>query len=490
MHISVRDTGIGIAAEKQERIFKAFEQIDSSIARKFGGTGLGLAISAKLAELMGGRIWFDSQTGRGSTFHMLIRLQLPAGEIPRRFVSPQVDFHGARVLVVDDNESNRRAISETLKSWDMKSLIATDAQTALAMLEEVLDSENDFQLLLIDADMPTTDGLTLAECITEHHPERAKRIVMMLRPRDRKLGVARCEKLGIKAYVMKPVDQSELFDTLIAVLAGESLHEPIRTSVGGETLGRIRGLEVLLAEDSIFNQKLAVGVLKKHGHRVAVADNGRIAVDTAKSRRFDLILMDIQMPEMDGLEATRQIRAFEEGTGIHTPIVAMTAQAMQGVRERCEAAGMDAYLVKPVRAALLYETIESLFSDRLKPRKSTRTTVRSRKEFDWSEALKVVDGDRELLRDVVEGFLEECPQLIASIDTAIEQSDAATLRRAAHTLKGALRTLGIMGAVDFAAKLEEMGRSGALKGAEKTFSRLKKEVEAVMPHVTAFVSGK
>ena len=359
LHFAVADTGIGIAEDKRAAIFGAFEQADSSTTRRFGGTGLGLAIASRLTEMMGGRIWVESSLGRGSTFHFTARFALAEGEaLPALPVDPAA-VSGTRVLVVDDHATNRRILEEMLRNWRMSPTAAPGAREALQRLREARAAAAPYRLLLLDARMPEIDGFALAGQIRQD-PELAGTIIMMLSSGDQPEEVARCERLGILYYLLKPVKQSELFDAIVMALGVTAAEDAVAEKAAAPWHGRLRPLRVLLAEDSLVNQKLVVGLLEREGHAVIVANNGKEAVAAAESGQFDLILMDVQMPEMDGLEAAAILRAQDRQRGRHTPIVALTAHAMKGDRERCLEAGMDDYLAKPIRAGQLFETIEAV----------------------------------------------------------------------------------------------------------------------------------
>ena len=364
LRASVSDTGIGIPAAKRNAVFMPFEQVDGSRARKYGGTGLGLAICCKLVELIGGRIWFEDNPSGGTTFHATARFGIPAGAVAGYEPVQRVALSGTKVLVVDDNASNRAALEECLTAWGMDVATVADLEGSLALLGDGASAEKPFAVALIDAQMPDRDGFSLVDEIKRVAPDRVKSFVMLLGSVNRASDSVRCDEVGAAAYLIKPIDQSELFDTLMALLCGDESNVVMATEAAPQPQYRVTGLKILLAEDSPFNQKLALGVLGKRGHAVTVAQTGHEAVSLAANNEFDLIFMDIQMPEMDGLEATRRIRTNEQGRGRRTPIIAMTAQAMKGMRERCLSVGMDDYLVKPVRARELYDKIESLFADR------------------------------------------------------------------------------------------------------------------------------
>ncbi len=355
LHFTVRDTGVGIPAEKQQAIFRAFEQADSSTTRKYGGTGLGLTISRRLVEMMGGRIWVDSADDRGSTFHFTIRCAVSTQSLARRPVPP-ADLRGLLVLVVDDNATNRRILNEMLTHWQMRPTTVDGGGAALGCMMHAVAAGTPFPLVLIDAHMPEMNGFELADRI-KHTPELAGATIMMLSSVDLTGEAARCRELGVAAFLTKPIRQSELLDAVLLALGSVTRAESRAAARPEATAPSSRRLHVLLAEDNAVNQRLAVRILEKRGHTVVVADNGREALAAFEREPFDLVLMDVQMPEMGGFEATAEIRRRETR---HTPIVAMTAHAMQGDRERCLAAGMDAYVSKPIDAKSLFEVIESL----------------------------------------------------------------------------------------------------------------------------------
>jgi PAS domain S-box-containing protein len=358
LHFSVQDTGIGIPPEKQAAIFESFTQADGSTARRYGGTGLGLTISRRLVEMMGGCMWVESTPGRGSTFHFTTCLGL--GEYLEEVAPAQESsLADVPVLVVDDNATNRSILEEILRGWRMKPTLAEDAPTALSRLEQALNEGKPFPLVLTDVNMPGMDGFTLVERIRENS-RLAAATIMMLTSAGQRGDAARCRQLGVAAYLTKPVGQSELFDALVRVLSSMERETPAALVTRHSLREERKGPRVLLVEDNVVNQTLAVRLLEKRGCTVEVAANGREAVAAFEKRSFDLVFMDVHMPEMDGLEATAAIREREKATGTHTPIVAMTAHAMKGDREQCLAAGMDGYIAKPVRAQELFEVLKTL----------------------------------------------------------------------------------------------------------------------------------
>jgi two-component system, sensor histidine kinase and response regulator len=359
LHFSVTDTGIGIPLDKQRSIFEAFTQADSSTTRRFGGTGLGLAITSRLVNMMGGRIWVESEPGRGSAFHFTAAFSLQ--KIAQRRPEP-VDLKmlpGLSALVVDDNHTNRRILEEALNGWHMKPVLADGAPQALEILEGARAQGITFPLALLDAQMPEMDGFALAKKIKED-PRFASTIVIMLTSAGLRGDAARCKELGVHAYLPKPIKQSELLQCIKQSLGWQDQAAERAPLVTTHSLREGRsGLQILLAEDNAVNQMLAVRLLERRGHAVVVVGTGKAALEALARQAFDLILMDVQMPEMDGLEATVLIREGENETGKHIPIVAMTANAMVGDRERCLAAGMDGYVSKPIQIEELFEAIES-----------------------------------------------------------------------------------------------------------------------------------
>ena len=356
LHFAVSDTGIGIPPERQRHIFEAFAQADSSTTRKYGGTGLGLTISSQIVGMMGGDIRVESAPGAGSTFHFTARFGLH--DTPLHATAPdRAAVAGLPVLVVDDNATNRRILEEMLRNWGMLPAAVDSADAALQALAQAGDATRPFALVLLDRMMPSMDGLELAGRIRQR-ADAADHVVMMLSSLDHAADAARCRELGISATLMKPIKQSDLLDAIMNLLGTGRDPQAAVAPAPPEAPASRPGLTILVAEDNAVNQRLAARLLEKHGHTAVVAGDGREAVAAAEATRFDLILMDVQMPEMDGYEATAAIRAREAQTGTHTPIIAMTAHAMKGDRERCLDAGMDGYITKPLQLSELLAAID------------------------------------------------------------------------------------------------------------------------------------
>jgi signal transduction histidine kinase/CheY-like chemotaxis protein len=375
LHFTVRDTGVGIPLEKQQIIFEAFSQADNSTTRQYGGTGLGLSISSRLVSMMGGRIWVESEVGHGSTFHFTVLFGMQRSS-SRRYEPVGVEsLRGLEVLIVDDNATNRRILLELALTWQMKPTIADRGTEALTLIEQANARGTPFFLILLDAQMPGMDGFSVAEKVKMYARPEAPPLIMLTSAGLRG-DAARCRSLGIEAYLTKPIRRSDLLQAIRTVLganAGMSQETPVVT-IHSLRENR-RRLAILLVEDNPVNEVLAIRVLERRGHHVTVARSGRAALEALEKQVPDLILMDVQMPEMDGFEATAAIRQGEVETGKHIPIIAMTAHAMAGDKERCLAAGMDGYVSKPIRADHLFSVVEQVLSTQAKPRETRNVLV-------------------------------------------------------------------------------------------------------------------
>ncbi len=484
LHFQVRDTGIGVPADKRRLIFNPFEQADGSLARKYGGTGLGLAISSRLVEKMNGRIWVESEVGQGSTFHFTACLGLSKEPAAPPARTSTLDLRNLAVLVVDDNATNRRILVEMLGCWGMRPTAVAGACEAVAEMERAVADGSPYPLVLLDGHMPEVDGFTLAGQITQR-PDLAGATLMMLSSGERPDDAA-CQELRLAGYLTKPLKQSDLLEAILAALRlpGEAMTPP---AVSASSATAQRKLRILLVEDNNVNQRLACHLLGAQGHEVVVAGDGTQALALTERDTFDLVLMDVQMPEMDGLEATSHIRRREQGSTRRVPIVAMTAFAMKGDRERCLEAGMDDYIAKPIQTRELFQAIERL------------TAVPSRSEvpatepnppgavIDLQAALSSVGGDAALLRELIGLFLDSCPGLLQEIRDAAAAGDPTRVKRAAHTIKGSVGYFSAPAAVVAAQQVERMGRDNDLTGLEEAYRTLEAEIEHLRPILTTFV---
>ncbi|MGH9141215.1 MAG: response regulator, partial [Vicinamibacterales bacterium] len=471
LHYFVSDSGMGIPDDKQKAIFEPFKQADGSTTRRFGGTGLGLAISSTLVELMGGRIWVDSAPLQGSTFHFTVNL----GVTDARPEPPAVNLTDLRVLIVDDNSVNRRVLQDLLVRWKMRPTSVESGAAALQALIAASDRQEPFALVLLDANMPEMDGFEVARRIGTT-PNLGDATIMMLSSSGQFDESNRCREVGIATHLTKPVDQRELLSAIGRVLAREPGQRAVLPASMLPAELPVRRLEILLAEDNAINQRLAASLLGRRGHTVTIASNGREALTALVGRTFDVVLMDVQMPEMGGFEATAAIRALEiEHRLKRLPIIAMTAHAMKGDRERCLAAGMDEYLTKPLDPRQMCALVEKMAGAAPAGEQPPSEPLAIP-----SEVLARVGGDRELLAEISRLFVDDAPRHLSKIREALDARDGESLRRAAHGLKGAAANFDADGVVGAARALEEMGRTGEFDTADAVWQTLTLESDRLI----------
>jgi two-component system sensor histidine kinase/response regulator len=487
LHFAVHDTGIGIPLEKQSLIFDAFSQADGSTTRRFGGTGLGLTISSRLIELMKGRIWVESEVGRGSTFHFTAEFGVTEAAAADPLSARLAELAGLRVLAVDDNATNRRILYDMLSNWRMRPALAASGREALALLREAADRLDRFPIVLLDHMMPDMDGFAVAEEI-QRDPKLAGATIIMLSSGRSGDALDRCRELGIAAYLYKPICQSDLLRAMLSALAAGSRSPAVGNSSGASKVSESTrgpagtkaegGLRILLVEDNRINQRVALRILEKDGHHVTIAEDGKQALLAIEQNTFDLALMDVQMPEMDGFETTTEIRAREQGTGRHLPIIAMTARAINGDRERCLASGMDDYVSKPVALRELHRVLQAVRA------RSTASLA-----FDEAAALARVDGDAGFLRELVSLLAEDAPKLLAQIGDAVAAEDPVGVEKTAHKLKGSLIPFCSSDAFEAGNTLEQIGRSGRLDGANQKYHELEDHLNRLLAKLAEFVAA-
>ena len=477
LHFTVADTGIGIPAEKHSLIFEAFAQADGSTTRNYGGTGLGLAISAQLAGLMGGRIWVDSTMGKGSTFHFTIRVGIAVDQHSSSVQTFQAELLHLPVLLVDDNATNRRVLLEIMRSWGMQPTAVDSGVAALEIMKRMKAAGQGFGLAIIDGQMPGIDGFELAAQI-KTDPHLSSAIIMMLTSAGQSGDAARCRRLGIVAYLLKPIRKSELLSAILAALGQRAADSTPDLVTRYSPRVTPRKLRILVAEDNPVNQKVVLRMLEKMGHVPTIAANGREALAVLEANFFDLVFMDVQMPEMDGLTATRSIREREKQTGLHLPVIAMTAHAMKGDQELCLEAGMDAYIAKPVSGDRIEEAIARILSSGSAVQPIAKTIPSSLILWNRAQALERLDGDEKLLQEIVHIFLEESPKQLANLKQAVTDGNAELIERTAHGLRGELSYLGMPAVSQRAHELEQMGRHRDLKHVSEALALFETEVSA------------
>jgi CheY-like chemotaxis protein/HPt (histidine-containing phosphotransfer) domain-containing protein len=470
IQFSVRDTGIGVPPEKRSTIFRAFEQEDNSTTRKYGGTGLGLTISAQLVALMGGRITVESEVGRGSTFSFTARFarQATPSGTPADAAPPPGLLRDLRVLVVDDNAANRHIVERWLAGWGMAPTSVGDGMAAMDALWHAVAVGKPHALLVLDARMPDTDGMTLAAKIRERAELSGSRIIL-LTSGDRPGDLARHRDLRVEGHLLKPVQQDELLGTIYSVMgraAGTSDPAAVATRTGppesaAATSRAVAPLRILVAEDSEFNAQLMEKLLAKPGHSVRLVSNGREALALASAADFDLLLLDLHMPELDGFQVIRAIRERERGTGSHLPVIALTARSRDEDRQRCLAAGMDDFLSKPIQAGDLWRTIHRVLP-------ATQPGIAP---LDARVLSAACGGDDAILQSLCQALRANLPAELAAVTQAFQNRDAQRLREAAHKVCGMVSAFSSV-AGDTASDLEDLAARGDLENARPLVEQL------------------
>jgi PAS domain S-box-containing protein len=488
LDFAVRDTGIGILPEKQGRIFDAFEQGDNSTTRRFGGTGLGLSIASRLVGLMGGRLTVDSTLGQGSTFHFIA--SFPGDpEASSGIAAPPVQLQGLRVLVVDDNATNRLILEEWCRRWQTEPTAVADGLTGLNTMWRGVAVGRPFDVVLLDGRMPGVDGLTLAAEIA-HSPELRDSRVILLTSDDQPRSQAQHHELGIAAVAMKPMQEQELLDTVYRVLSQSAINEARQADAAGQessvaaaadvTCFAGRKLRVLVAEDNDLNQQVVHHFLTRQGHTVVIAADGRQALAAAEADCFDLMLLDVHMPELDGLEVIQAVRRREQSSGTHLPVIALTARSMKGDRERCLAAGMDDYLAKPFRRHELFATMARVLGGRSPVPAIAPNPAPAVGLLDSAALLTACDGDQVLLDRMIAVYRTNAATHLDRVGTAVGAQDPAALREAMHKLRGLVAPFSTR-AADVALRLEETAANGRLDGAVEQHAALAAMMAALGP---------
>jgi PAS domain S-box-containing protein len=484
VQFSVKDTGIGIPRDRVPDLFQAFTQVDASTTRKYGGTGLGLAISKRLTEIMGGRMWLDSEVGAGSTFHFTIVAGASGSQRALSFLQERSSaLAGKHVLVVDDNSTNRRILVKQALLWGMVPSAAASGIEALDLIRH----GHSFDVGILDMSMPEMDGLRLAAEIRKYRDNLALPLIMLTslshRPTPQDL-----QRVNFAAYLNKPIKPTALFDALAHSLKLGVISAPTNTAPAPDgKLAESLPLKILVAEDNTVNQKVVQQLLAHLGYRADVVANGVEVLDALERQTYDVVLMDVQMPEMDGLEATRRLRVRFGGEG--PKVIAMTANAMPGDREKCLAAGMDGYVSKPIELADVRNALTTVVGV---PRQQVFTldaSIIDRRRIDQLLELQD-DANPTLVAEIVELFFNDSPKHLANIASAIERDNPAELVSVAHRFLSSIENLGAVRMRGLCMELETLGRSGTTAGAEATLVRLRNEFDTARDHLRAFLASR
>ena len=472
IRFSVTDTGIGVTPEVRSQLFQAFYQGDGSATRKYGGTGLGLAISKRLVRQMNGEIGVESVPGKGSTFWFTARFENQAGTMAAPAAQRSGGIEGVSTLIVDDNATNRKILRHQLNQWHMPNEQAASGVEALAILRREAREGHPFPLAILDMQMVGMDGWMLAQAIKADPLIAGTRLVMMT-SLDRHEDARAMHEAGLDAYLTKPVKHAQLFESLTKVIgAGHSPAPGGFKQPAGDSETGSSGMRVLIAEDNIVNQKVAVSQVRKLGCHAHVVGNGREALEALEAADYDLVLMDCQMPELDGYEATIRLRAIE-GPARHTHIVAMTAHAIQGDREKCLAAGMDDYLSKPVR----FEELGALLR-RLRPDRAAKEPAIAAESVEALREL-ATDGDTDILTDLIDTFLESTPRILEQAAGSLAGRDPTLLAQSAHTLMGSCSNFGAKQLQELCAQLDALARTPTFNDSPHCISRAGKLLDSI-----------